>query len=84
MNESHGGEGVVRKDTIEMQCGKSYSRDQDGRCREQREEASTVWLGTGSSVEEVASADSEGPGGGPGRSGKRFYTQGATGEKAQG
>lgn len=26
MNESHGGEGVVRKDTIEMQCGKSYSR----------------------------------------------------------
>lgn len=69
----------MRKDTIEMQCGKRY-----GRCREQREEASSVWLGTGSSVEEVASADSEGPGGGLGRRGKRFYTQGAAGEKAEG
>ena len=84
MNESHGGEGVVRKDTTEMQCGKSSHRGQDGRCTEQRKEASSVWLGTGSLVEEEAWADSEGPGGGPGRRRKRSYTQGAAGGKAQG
>lgn len=42
------------KVTITVQCGKSSSRGQYGRCREQTKEAILVWLGTGGFAEEAA------------------------------
>lgn len=40
---SCGGEWGVRKDTISVQCGKSYGWGQGGRCQEQRKEAISTW-----------------------------------------